>query len=289
MLYPNGQRAINPLLRQVSGALPAAGVMRTIKAGECLNRTANFVKTASIPEGYAPNATVVMPVKAGGMSGTAHIAVSGEGNLLQGGPMVGEGSMSFTSDDASLGLIVSMSGAGTITFTAAGTSLALTMAMDGNGNITLTGSGGLSMIVPFEGNGNITFTGSADLRGRCSMQGEWTPYTELSPENLARAVWDALATQFNETGTMGSKLNTASSGGVDMGAMVDAVLAALNATTGARTLGQHLQIQTAVLAGETSGSGTTHITFSDGTVSVEADVPAAGQTGYRKNVVIAGV
>ena len=63
------------------------------------------------------------------------------------------------------------------------------------------------------------------------MQGEWTPYTELSPENLARAVWDALATQFNETGTMGSKLNTASNGGVDMGAMVDAVLAALNATT----------------------------------------------------------
>ena len=124
-----------------------------------------------------------------------------------------------------------MSGDGTITFTAAGASLALTMAMDGNGNITLTGSGGLSMIVPFEGNGNITFTGSADLRGRCSMQGEWTPYTELSPENLARAVWDALATQFNETGTMGSKLNTASSGGVDIGAMVDAVLAALNATT----------------------------------------------------------
>lgn len=231
MLYPNGQRAINPLLRQVSGALPAAGVMRTINAGERLNRTANFVKTASIPEGYAPKATVVMPVKAGGMSGTAHIAISGEGNLLQGGPMVGEGSMSFTSDDASLGLIVSMSGDGTITFTAAGASLALTMAMDGNGNITLTGSGGLSMIVPFEGNGNITFTGSADLRGLCSMQGEWTPYTELSPENLARAVWDALATQFNETGTMGSKLNTASSGGVDMGAMVDAVLAALNATT----------------------------------------------------------
>ena len=63
------------------------------------------------------------------------------------------------------------------------------------------------------------------------MQGEWTPYTELSPENLARAVWDALATQFNKTGTMGSKLSTASSGGVDMGAMVDALLAALNATT----------------------------------------------------------
>ena len=44
------------------------------------------------------------------------------------------------------------------------------------------------------------------------MQGEWTPYTELSPENLARAVWDALATQFNDAGTMGNKLNAASSG-----------------------------------------------------------------------------
>ena len=213
MLYPNGQRAINPLTRQVSGALPASGVMRTITAGERLNRTANFVKTASIPEGYAPKATVVMPVRAGGMAGTAHIATSGEGNLLQGGPMVGEGTMSFTTADASLGLIVSMSGDGTITFTTANTTLALTMAMDGNGNITLTGSGGLSMIVPFEGNGNITFTGSGDLKGRCSMQGEWTPYTELSPENLARAVWDALATQFNDAGTMGNKLNTASSGG----------------------------------------------------------------------------
>ena len=231
MLYPNGQRALYYPARHVAGALPATGVMRTITAGERLNRTANFVKTASIPEGYAPKATVVMPVRAGGMSGTSHIATSGEGSLLQGGPMVGEGTMSFTTSDASLGLIVSMSGDGTITFTTADATLALTMAMDGNGNITLTGAGGLSMIVPFEGNGSITFTGTADLKGRCSMQGEWTPYTELSPENLARAVWDALATQFNDAGTMGNKLNTASSGGVDVGALVDAVLAALNAAT----------------------------------------------------------
>ena len=204
--------------------------MRTITAGERLNRTANFVKTASIPEGYAPKATIVMPATAGGMSGTAHIATSGDGNLLQGGPMVGEGTMSFTPDTASLGLIVGMSGNGSITFTTADASLALTMAMDGSGNITFTGAGGLSMIVPFEGNGNITFTGSADLKGRCSMQGEWTPYTELSPENLARSVWDALASEFNESGTMGAKLNTASSGGVDLVAMAQAILDAAQAT-----------------------------------------------------------
>lgn len=232
MLYPNGQRALYYPARHVAGALPASGLMRTITAGERLNRTANFVKTASIPEGYAPKATIIMPVTAGGMSGTAHIATSGEGTLLQGGPMVGEGTMSFTASGASLGLIVSMSGDGTITFTTADATLALTMAMDGNGNITLTGSGGLSMIVPFEGNGNITFTGTGDLKGRCSMQGEWTPYTELSPENLARAVWDALATQFNDAGTMGNKLNTASSGSTAPSAesIAAAVLAAAQIT-----------------------------------------------------------
>ena len=63
-----------------------------------------------------------------------------------------------------------------------------------------------------------------------------------------------------------------------------AVLAALNATTGTRTVGQHLQIQTAVLAGNETGAGTTHVTFTDGTAVVEADVPLPGAIGNRTNV-----
>jgi len=43
------------------------------------------------------------------------------------------------------------------------------------------------------------------------MTGEMTPFTELSPENLAKAVWSALASENNDIGTMGAKLNTASS------------------------------------------------------------------------------
>ena len=56
-----------------------------------------------------------------------------------------------------------------------------------------------------------------------------------------------------------------------------------------RTLGQHLQIQTAVLAGNESGAGTTHITFTDGVAIVEADVPLPGETGNRTNVTVSGV
>jgi hypothetical protein len=59
------------------------------------------------------------------------------------------------------------------------------------------------------------------------MAGEWTPFTELSPENLAREVWNAVAATYNAAGTMGAKLNTASSGGVDLSALADAVRDAL--------------------------------------------------------------
>ena len=41
------------------------------------------------------------------------------------------------------------------------------------------------------------------------MAGNITPFTELSPQNLASAVWSALATANNEPGTMGEKLNDA--------------------------------------------------------------------------------
>ncbi len=45
----------------------------------------------------------------------------------------------------------------------------------------------------------------------------------LSPTALATAVWNAVANEFNDSGSMGNKLNTASSGGVDLDALADAV------------------------------------------------------------------
>lgn len=41
--------------------------------------------------------------------------------------------------------------------------------------------------------------------------------------DVAQAVWGSIAATLNETGTMGNKLNTASSGGVDLEALADAV------------------------------------------------------------------
>lgn len=45
----------------------------------------------------------------------------------------------------------------------------------------------------------------------------------LTADSVATAVWSAQAVDNNDSGTMGNKLNTASSGGVDLNALADAV------------------------------------------------------------------
>jgi hypothetical protein len=45
------------------------------------------------------------------------------------------------------------------------------------------------------------------------LQGSITPYTELSPQTLAAEVWSASAAAYNESGTMGFKVNSAASAG----------------------------------------------------------------------------
>lgn len=223
VLYPNGR-----YLTRSPGRHFGPGVGLELKARNRADRLNRFVsevytKTASTPDGYDVHG-FVPAIKAGSMSALQSVAqVSGSANLLQGGPMVGNGDMSLTASDASLGLIVSMTGQGTLTWATPDGDLKLVVGLDGLGSFTLTGAGGLSMIVPFEGAGSFALTGAGDLKGRLSMSGGWTPYTELSPQNLAREVWQAVAAQYTDSTTMGGKLNTASSGGVDLAALAQAV------------------------------------------------------------------
>lgn len=186
-----------------------------------------FKRTSSAPDGYGMKAPFP-PVKAGGISAwNAPIAqLSMTGALLQGGPMEGSGSMEFTAPDGSLSLVISMSGNVAIaTLTGDSMVLRMTVGLNGTGTFQLTGTNNLALIVPFEGAGTVLTmgAGATDLRGLLSMEGEWTPFTELSPEGLANAVWNSLAAQYNDVGTMGNKLNTASSGGVDLNALAEAV------------------------------------------------------------------
>lgn len=229
MLYPNGQRVLASTHRPMAGALAACGALQYggIK-GALLNRYVSGVqaKTAAAPDGYSAPA---LPIKPGGMSALVRVAqVDGVASLLQGAPMEGSASVvDLSAPDAGLSLVVGLSGsASVLAVTGDGAVLSLTVGLDGSASWSFSGAGALSMVVPFEGAGTVVqLSGTADLRGLLSMAGEWTPYAELSPESLARAVWDAVAAQYNEPGSTGQKLNTASSGGVDINALATAVWA----------------------------------------------------------------
>ena len=70
---------------------------------------------------------------------------------------------------------------------------------------------------------NGIWTANTTQRADGYMTGNISPFTELSPQWLANAVWSALASEYNTSGTMGAKLNTASSGWVDLNALAQAV------------------------------------------------------------------
>lgn len=203
--------------------------------GDRMNRFVgeSFSRKASTPDGYGLKAHVPA-IRAGSMS-TRAVVSSGTftGNALAGGPMSGVAPVcTVTSDNNNLSLIVSMSGTSVVTtLTGDNLQLKLTIGLSGTAEWTLTGTSSLSMVVPIEGSGNVaSMSGTSDLRGLLSMAGEWTPFTALSPEGLASAVWNALGSQYTTPGTMGAKLNTASSGGVDLDALATAVWSYINRT-----------------------------------------------------------
>lgn len=231
-LWPNA-RYMTLVAGRHSGSAPGLDARAQVVRGNRMNRFVGetFVDNASTPDGYGMRSPFP-PIKAGSMSARQSVAeVSGYGALLSGGPMEGDGSFSL-SGSAGLSLIVGLEGNAVIaSFSGNGAELKLTIGLSGDGSWSLSGTPNLAMIVPFAGSGSFSFSGSGDLRGKLSMQGEWTPYTELSPESLARAVWSALLAQYPDAGTAGKALSTASSGGVDLDALAQAVLDKLNLNT----------------------------------------------------------
>lgn len=139
-------------------------------------------------------------------SGDAQVSFSATGTLLGVMAAVGSASLSLVALPAILGAKASGEGQASIGLTATGTILPINddpPERTASAMITLTGS-----LVPY---------------AIGHMTGNALPYTELSPQSLASAVWNAPAADNNQTGSMGSKVNTASSGGVDVDALAEAV------------------------------------------------------------------
>jgi hypothetical protein len=274
-MYPNGRYMTRSPGRHFG---PAPGLDTAARnRGDRFNR---FVRedqapTSTSPEGYGMK-TPFAPIVAGGMAGVGRITWTTAGNVLAGGPMTGSGSIALTTA-GNVSLIASLTGSGAWSLTKGIAGLSGVVTLTGSGAMSINGQGNLGATVPMTGSGSWSLTGSGDVRMKLSMTGGWTPYTTLSPENLAASVWNAALANYPNAGSAGNTLSLAGSGGVDYNALAAAVWAyIIDAGLSAE---QSMRIYGAVLAGKVSGAGTGTEIFTgiDGTtVRVTSTVDAAG-------------
>jgi hypothetical protein len=119
----------------------------------------------------------------------------------------------------------------------------------GSGSVTATAQGLADLGAILTGQGVISANNTALMNISAVIVG----YGDLTPEGLRDAVWNALASQYNTAGTMGNKLNSAASGGVDLSALADAVWQ--RAIENGLTAEEFMRIMAAALAGTSQKTG----------------------------------
>lgn len=215
----------------------------------CINAgMGGFVAQTSLPWGNRNPIAWRLSMKAGGVSSTSNnILGSGgaSGTLHYGMPLLavitGQGTISSALANIGMELLATITGDGGISsalgnllaeisanMTASGGISSADMvaylyaiaSLSGSGTISsaqATGLGELLAIITGEGSVNPLLTGTGELSSTI------TSYGSLTPEGIRDSIWGAIAANYNIAGTMGAKLNSAASGGVDYNALAEAV------------------------------------------------------------------
>ena len=211
-LIGNGVRlsASNPMRQSGAASVGTQTPVRERNPGSVRNMfygAAGERPGASQPNGYyQPYAWVLAP-----KSGSIRIYMDASATAdIEAVPVV-PGSVAYSAT-ASLvqlaGLIVSasvsMNASATLSAAAAGIASGST-SMSATASLAIDSAG-----IAF---GSVAMAASAalaiDSTGIGSMTVDMQPYTELSPQSLAAAVWSSLAADNNDAGSMGEKLNDA--------------------------------------------------------------------------------
>lgn len=210
------------------------------------------IKTWSEPTAsYPPYCYTIIPQRGSFMSSRRETWASFTATAtgLRGMPGEGSATFSITTNNPAGELIVS--GSGSASFAVTVNAPLLTASINGSGSASfaitagtpilgaiadLTASTSFAIttnspiILPLDDSsplrtGSATFSFSASLVRYAvgHMTGSALPYTELSPQSLASAVWDSVLVDYQQDGSAGKSLSTASSGGVDLNLMAQAV------------------------------------------------------------------
>ena len=233
-------------------------------------------RSAAIPGGHLSPSAWSLPRTAGGMStvneinGYATFAGSGAMGVNGDAALTGTGGVSSALLALVVSAVASLSGSGSLTAAVVG-KLEAAAALAGSGNLAGAAGALASLLAGLSGSGAM----SAIARADGSMSANIRGYSDLTPEGLRDAVWNATATSYDTAGTMGEKLNDAGSAGNPWATVIDS----------GYTAGEILAILAAVAAGRTQitdlGGGNATVVFRDlgNTLDrVEADVTGSERT-----------
>lgn len=240
------------------------------------------LQKAGNPNGYAPPYQFAMPIKDGGMA--TQQSIYGGGvlttiSLSMGGGMacpypqiVGAGEITTAAMSVLIQLATSaIIGTGGVT---GPVQMILSMAADVAAGGDIDGSLGLIAWCV----GALTGAGGADgsvLRGESWMSASIVVTGDvLTAQSVAAEVWNSLAAAYNNSGSMGEKLNDAGSASNPWTEIIEAGLTAEDI----------LKIVAAALAGKVSGAGTPIIAFRNLSDTKDAITAVTDDIGNRITV-----
>lgn len=188
------------------------------------------LRKAGMPYGFYGSRSRYKPIEAGAMVSRFRcvVALDATASGAEGRPIVASATLALDSE-AIGGLIV-------------GGVASATLAIDGQAEISgvvqgiasatlaLDGAASLSAIGHLSADGELALDGSADLYAIGWMVATDDVSETLTVDGIVAGVWKAIAANYNDDGSFGAKLNMASAGGVDINAMVAAIMDAIEAT-----------------------------------------------------------
>lgn len=260
----------------LSGGM-AANIASFTSDGKCRNIWAgesDINLKSSVPIGARHPVSWRMAPNAGGIASRNEtiITASTSGLAARGVPVSGSTEIVFSSD-AFAGLLLFGSGSGTIDFNSLAILDKLTFALmqgeasisfspvgaaigarfgQGEATITISTAALIGAEAGIEGSATVTLSPAAQIYAQGFMSGLSTSETEFSATALANAVWQANASSYGESGTMGEKLNDSGSASNPWTEIID----------GGYTAAEILRVISSVLYGKTIIDGTT-IKFRD--------------------------
>jgi hypothetical protein len=234
--FRNGTSTAGAYAGQVINNLTQSGRNRNIYVNDMV-QTVN--RADAIPIGYTHPYNYVMPLKNGGMASLKNISANISNSADISGGKNADASLSalMSLSNADMGLIVSAIADLSASIAVTNAELAAVLLMTAN-SLSATGTltppilGAIAGII---GSLSGTISTSASMENSAGfMSADITPYTELSPENLASALLNSLLSQYNDPGTVGEALN-------NVGASGNPWASDLSANNSSGTFGERIQ------------------------------------------------